>query len=111
MSNLCWSQLCWIGPVGAPETSLGSGGMVLMVGSSVPDDAGQDHDGEADVDDPDQHREPGGEVAPGVVEAGVVEAEALEEAPRAVEEVDGQGDVGEDVEDRHAHPLEALGHV
>src|SRR6478672_6830853 len=111
MSNLCWSQLFSIGPVGAPETSRGSGGMELMVRSSVSDDAGQDHDGEADVDDADQHREAGGEVAPGVVEARVVEAEALEQAPRAVEQVDGQGEVGEDVEDRHPHPLQALGHV
>src|SRR3954470_6028796 len=60
ISNLCWSQVFSIGPVGALETSRGSGGMELMVRSSVSDDAGQDHDGEADVDDADQHGEPGG---------------------------------------------------
>ena len=39
---------------------------------------------------------------------GVRHAEAGEEAPGAVEDVDRQGEVGDDVGDRHRHPGEAL---
>ena len=49
----------------------------------------------------------GGEAAAPLVEAGVVPPERLEQAPRAVEQVDAEGDVGDDVEDRHRDPREA----
>ena len=41
------------------------------------------------------------------VEARVVPPHRLEEAPDAVEQVDAEGDVGDDVEDRHRQPGEA----
>ena len=38
---------------------------------------------------------------------GLFQPERLEQAPRAVEEVDAEGDVGDDVEDRHRQPRQA----
>ena len=41
------------------------------------------------------------------VEPRVVPAQRLEQAPRAVEQVDAEGDVGDDVEDRDREPGQA----
>ena len=51
------------------------------------------------------------ELPPRVVPLRVVEPEALEHRPGAVEDVDRQRDVGDDVDDRDRHPLEAVDHV
>ena len=67
-------------------------------------DVGLHQDREAAVADHDDGRERSSEVQPPLVEAGVVPPEALEQAPRAVEDVDAERDVGDDVEDRDGGP-------
>jgi hypothetical protein len=83
----------------------------LLVGDGdgvgvVLDDAGEHGDGERDVADDDDGGDAGRQVAAPVVEAGVAPAQRLEQRPRAVEQVDAEGDVGDDVEDRHRKPRE-----
>ena len=61
--------------------------------------------------DGDDDREPDREVPPPDVAARVVEPEALEHAPRAVEDVDAEREHRHDVDDRDRHPLEAVEQV
>ena len=68
-----------------------------------------EHDAHVAQDD---HRgERLGEPASPLIEAGVVEPEALEHAPGAVIDVEAEGDVGGDIEHCHRPPGEAGHHV
>src|SRR5690606_35356610 len=71
------------------------------------DDTGEHGDREAEVPDHDDAGEAGGEAPAYRVPARVVQAEALEHRPGPVEEVEAQGDVGDDVDERYHRPLEA----
>ena len=130
MSNLCWVPLLLDGPVGdlGVERDDASGADLLAASSRLgrrarsrllADDPMRSSGSASTTPDDDGDREaarcrarstaakPWAKRAAPLVEAGVVDAEALEQRPGAVEEVDAEGEVGDDVDDRHRRPLEA----
>ena len=70
-------------------------------------DADEHGDREAQVAHHDDGGEGRGEDAPPRVPPGLLRPEALEQRPGPVEQVQAQGDVGDDVDERHHRPLEA----
>src|SRR5690349_1647683 len=120
-SNLWLSHLSASGPAGIFESSVSATAVVLLFLRSVVcggrgrrasvDDAGQDRDREGHVRDGDDRRERDRELAACAVVAGVVQPHALEHRPGAVEQVDAECDVGDDVEDRDRPALEAADQV
>src|SRR5690606_10343779 len=85
-----------------PSGILASSRVVISVSYQAEED-GQRH---RDVADGDEGGQTDGQVAPPSVEAGVVDAQALEHRPGPVEDVGGEGDVGQDVEGGHRRPGE-----
>src|SRR6478672_5530411 len=113
-SNLCCDHFSAIGPGGIFASSspimLSTPGACLMVRSSAHRSC-RDEQRHADVAHRDHDREPDREVPPPDVPARVVEPEALEHAPRAVEDVDAQGQHREDVDDGDGNAFEAVEEV
>src|SRR5690606_20464357 len=98
IENLWFSHLSASGPSGTLESSWRAEMVRVMSGSYESEQDGQRHDHVRDDDDRRQrHRE----VAAPAVEAGMVDAHALEHRPGAVEDVGGEGELGEYVERRH----------
>src|SRR5699024_4535744 len=83
----------------------------FMCRTSDADDAGEHRDRERDVADHDDPGDAGGEIATPGVETGVVPTHGLEEAPGSVEQVEAEGQVGDDVDGGDPDASEAVGDV
>src|SRR3954447_3047632 len=102
-SFLYASHLSSMGPAGILASSV----MLMSVTQPpLPNHAGEYRNGERDVAHGDQCGEPDGKPASPFVESGAVPPHRLEQAPGTVVQVHAEGDVGDDVQDRHGNPRE-----